>query len=179
MAGEAEGAPVSQEERPGAVFDCMTFLQATASPTGPTAELLQLLDAGRFTLHISEAILLEVRDVLGRPRVRRKNPRLTDERVDELLRHLDLVAVLVTDVPKVSSLPRDPKDEPYLDLALATEARYLVSRDKDLLDLMADPGFRASHPGLTILDPVAFLRLISGQATARPEAAPDDTQDTA
>jgi hypothetical protein len=36
-----------------------------------------------------------------------------------------------------------------LDLALAAGARYLVSRDKDLLDLMSDPDFRRNHLGVT------------------------------
>ena len=39
-------------------------------------------------------------------------------------------------------LERDRKDEPYLDLALSANARYLISRDKDLLDLMQDVQFR-------------------------------------
>ena len=49
---------MSPGERPGVVFDCMLFLQATASRVGPAAELLRHLDAGRFTLYVSEAILV-------------------------------------------------------------------------------------------------------------------------
>ena len=47
-------------------------------------------------------------------------------------------AVVLTEIPKAFTLARDPKDEPYLNLALAAGARYLVTRDKDLLDLMSD-----------------------------------------
>ena len=36
----------------------------------------------------------------------------------------------------------------------------LVTRDKDLLDLADDADFRDRYPKLTILDPVAFIRLI-------------------
>lgn len=167
---------MSRGERPGVVFDCMIFLQATASRSGPAAELFRQLDAGRFTLYVSEAILREVRDVLARPRVRRKNPDLTDERVEALLRHLAAVAVPVADVPRASDLPRDPKDEPYLDLALASGASFLVSRDKDLLDVMSDLTFRADHPGLTILNPASFLRLLSGPTDGGPGRAPDDVE---
>ena len=53
-----------------------------------------------------------------------------------------------------------PKDEPYLDLAVAAGARYLVSRDRDLLDLMNDAQFRQRFPELIVLDPPAFLRAI-------------------
>ena len=61
----------------------------------------------------------------------------------------------------VPDFPRDPKDEPYINLALAANADYLVTRDNDLLDLMNDSDFRQQFPGLTILDPVAFLRVLS------------------
>lgn len=39
---------------------------------------------------------------------------------------------------KQFSYERDPKDEPYVNLALAAGAKYLVTRDKDLLDLMSE-----------------------------------------
>ena len=61
-------------------------------------------------------------------------------------------------VPHVFAYPRDPDDEPYVDLAIATHASFLVSRDNDLLDLMKDEGVRKSYPGITVLGPVAFLQ---------------------
>ena len=64
---------------------------------------------------------------------------------------------LVLHAPHVFSFPRDPDDEPYVDLAIATQSSFLVSRDSDLLDLMKDEASRTAYPGLTILDPVAFL----------------------
>jgi predicted nucleic acid-binding protein len=66
-------------------------------------------------------------------------------------------------------MSRDPKDEPYLNLALATGANHLVTRDKDLLDLMHDETFRAQHPGLQIIDPPALLRdLAQASSIQRP-----------
>lgn len=62
------------------------------------------------------------------------------------------------DVPEVALLARDPKDEPYINLALAAGAAFLVSRDNDLLDLMTDPEFRGRFPGLQIVDPATLLR---------------------
>jgi predicted nucleic acid-binding protein len=65
-------------------------------------------------------------------------------------------------VPHVLDVPRDPDDEPYLDLAAAVEADYLVTRDQDLLSLNTDHSieakqFRQRLPKLSILDPVEFL----------------------
>lgn len=65
----------------GAVFDCMVFLQAIASAKGPAAACLTMLDEGGFVLYASQEVLQEVRDVLTRPLVRRKNSDLTDERI--------------------------------------------------------------------------------------------------
>jgi len=45
-----------------------------------------------------------------------------------------------------------------IDLAIAADARHLVSRDRDLLDLMADPSFLGRYPRLTVTDPVSLLR---------------------
>ena len=59
----------------------------------------------------------------------------------------------------------EPGDAHYINLALAADARLIVSRDKDLLDLM-DPAkpeaaeFQGRYPLLRILNPVAFLREI-------------------
>jgi putative PIN family toxin of toxin-antitoxin system len=113
---------------------------------------------GRLELVVSPEILAEVRDVLTRPRTLRKFPALTIEAVDAFLEDVAALAVTLADVPKVFTLTRDPKDEPYIDLALAAKARYLVSRDNDLLDLMEDESFRRQYPELSIIDPVTLLR---------------------
>jgi predicted nucleic acid-binding protein len=67
---------MSAPERPRVVFDCTIFLQVAARPTGPAAACLRLLDAGACTLFLSPAVVREVADVLSRPAIRRKNPRL-------------------------------------------------------------------------------------------------------
>jgi putative PIN family toxin of toxin-antitoxin system len=156
---------VSAGSQPRAVFDCMVFLQASARPTGPAARLfVDFVERGRLELCISDAILEEVRDVLGRPRIRAKNPAITDDFVAKFFSRIKQVASRLEPVPHVFTLPRDPDDEPYLDLAIAVAAGYLVTRDKDLLDLMLDPLFRAHYPGLTILDPAAMLRILDPSA---------------
>jgi putative PIN family toxin of toxin-antitoxin system len=146
----------------------MLFYQATASLTGPAAELLRRLEAGQFILYVSDEILNEARDVLSRPKLRAKNPRITDETVRETFDLLDRMAQLVPNVPSLFSLPRDPDDEPYLNLAIAADADYLVTWDKDLLDLMQDAGFRAQYPRLTILNPVALLQILTRPSQQQP-----------
>jgi uncharacterized protein len=149
--------------KPSTVFDCMVFLQGAGRPAGPARACFRLVDDDRITLCLSAEILAEVRDVLTRPKTLRKFPLLSPEWVETFLQSAGSKAVVFADVPKAFTLERDPKDEPYLNLAVAAGARYLVSRDKDLLDLMNDPSFRQRCPDLTILEPAAFLQAIADQ----------------
>lgn len=140
----------------------MVFLQGAARPSGPAAACLRLAEDGHVELVISDAILDEIRDVFARPRIRNKFRSLTDATVSEFLDNLNKHASRLSGFPRVCSLPRDPKDEKYLDLAVAAQADVLVTRDKDLLSLM-DPAnsdgdsLRQAHPTLKIVDPVTFL----------------------
>jgi putative PIN family toxin of toxin-antitoxin system len=139
----------------------MVYLQGAARKEGPAGGCLGLFEREEIDLFVSPEILSEVDDVLRRPKLRRKFPALTHEAVNAFLEDLRSRASLILEIPKVFEYPRDPKDEPYLNLAIAAEARYLVSFDNDLLDLMDDPDFRQRFPQLTILDPPAFLRALA------------------
>src|SRR5436309_2714562 len=71
--------------RPRVVFDCMVYFQATVSESGPAATLSRLLDNDALSLFVSDDVLEEVREVLSRPKIRQRNPEITDERVDALI----------------------------------------------------------------------------------------------
>ncbi len=159
--------------RDRAVFDCMVFLQGAMRATGPAAACFGLVDKGVVELYISAELLVEVKDVLARPRLQRRYKALAPANVEKFLAEVESKSILITDVPAVFSYARDPKDELYVNLAVAAGARYLVTWDKDLLDL-ADQGKAAAKefcqrfPGLTILDPPAFLRELSAKARENP-----------
>jgi putative PIN family toxin of toxin-antitoxin system len=145
-----------------AVFDCMVVLQGAARRESAAGACLLLVEMEAIELCLSKEIIAEVQDVLARPRVRQKFPALTDELVGRFLMALERRAVLIPEVPRVFAYQRDPKDEPYINLAIAAGAGYLVSRDTDLLDLGQpsdlDGGrLRRRAPHLRILDPVSFL----------------------
>lgn len=154
---------------PRAVYDSNVLLQAAARPNGPAGRCFALAEAGAVGLVASGETRAEADDVLNRPVIRRKFKTLTDAWVATFLANLDRVAARIDPVPAVVTLARDPKDEKYLNLAVAAGADYLVSRDNDLLDLMtgADPdavAFRTAHPRILILDPVAFLARVAPPA---------------
>jgi putative PIN family toxin of toxin-antitoxin system len=149
----------------GVVFDCPIFLQGIVGVSGPSFACLELLESEVITVYVSPAIISELRDVLTRPKLRRKFELLTDARVEAFFNRLGRYTIFCPEVPHVFDYERDPKDTPYIDLALFVKAKYLVSRDKDLLDLMGEGAaareFQERYPNLTILDPVQFLRLLS------------------
>jgi len=146
-----------------AVFDCVVLLQAAANSKGPAGACLEFVEAGNVTLFLSTAILDEARDVFSRPATRKRFPKLTEEKSERFLLKVASIATLINDVPTATNLPRDPKDEAYLNLAIATQSSFLVTRDRDLLDLRTDEGFQGLYPWLTIIDPQAFAAHIRAE----------------
>jgi predicted nucleic acid-binding protein len=76
------------------------------------------------------------------------------------------LSIPISNVPEEFHYERDPEDEPYINLALVTDARYLVSLDRDLLDLMdttSEEGrdFQRRYPMLRVVKPIALLAEIS------------------
>ncbi len=150
---------------PLVVFDCVIFLQGLIKELGPAVTCIERFEQGRFLLAVSPEILAELRDVLSRSKLRKDFPLLTDEKAARLIELLLLKARLFRNVPRRLELPRDPDDESYLNLAIEAEARFLVTRDRDLLDLMRwdtkeGRDFQSQFRELKILDPVAFLKAI-------------------
>ncbi len=151
------------------VFDCMIYLQAAAKPLGPAAALLELVEESQIELCVSHPTLNELRDVLNRPILRKKFPSLTDELVTAFIKRVHECSVLVDNVPEVFAFERDPKDAKYIDLALASQSKYLVSRDKDLLDLREHGSPLGSLlEGLgthfSIVDPVELLAILRNRS---------------
>jgi predicted nucleic acid-binding protein len=74
----------------------------------------------------------------------------------------------VARVPEVFENPFDRDDSHYVNLALASGARHITSRDRDLLRLMDEelvPGreFRKRFPELRILTPEELLTMFRGR----------------
>jgi uncharacterized protein len=154
-----------KNDRLCAVFDCMIFLQGLVREKGIAVDCLELVENSKIKLFVSKEILAEIADVLTRPKLQERFSLLTKERVERLLEILKQEAVLIKNVPKVFTYPRDPKDEKYINLAIETEADYIVSRDNDLLDLMTDftdeaKEFRQRFRPLRVIEPMELLQII-------------------
>jgi putative PIN family toxin of toxin-antitoxin system len=132
------------------VFDVSTLIGvAIRYDSIPARALRHALQTNQVA--VSEPVLIELLDVLHRPRLARfVDPDLRTALLSQLL-ELGARFMPTTQVTDC----RDPKDDKYLELALAAAAATIVSSDDDLLVL---------HPwrGVRILKPAAYLAEATG-----------------
>lgn len=143
------------------VYDCNVFVQALINTNGPSGACVRHALEKNVSLFVSEPVLGEIREAPLKPTPARLG--VTAERAETLIENLLKVAVVVRFIPERFTYSRDPDDAHYVNLALASDSKLVVSRDKDLLCLMdgarvEGADFQARFPGLRILDPVEFLR---------------------
>lgn len=150
------------DDNTSVVFDCNVFVQAMLNPRGIAAKCWQLVESGAVILFVSETILAEVSDVLQRPGFQKLSANFTPERIQAFLDHISEKAIYLKNVPEEYHFSRDPKDEPYINLAIVARARLIASYDRDLLDLMKDNvagnEFRRRYPMLRIVEPLQLLK---------------------
>lgn len=129
------------------IFDASTLVGAALKEDSvPERALLCAEEQDVFALSV--AVEAEIAEVLGRPKFARVLSPARRERVLGLVRE---TAVWFEPTIKVADC-RDPKDDKYLELALASGAEVIVSSDDDLLLLQPWRGVR-------ILRPIEYLTL--------------------
>ena len=107
-----------------AVLDANVLVSALLTPKGEAAAVLQYLP--KFTLCLSEEILTEAADVLGRDRIRRRYP-LRDADVTGYLARLRQSALLMSPQESLAGTSRDPDDDKFFALAAAAGVDCIVS----------------------------------------------------
>lgn len=147
------------------IFDTVALVQATINEDSAAGRCLTLFEQGKISVAVSRATLVEAQDVLSRPHLRQRYEYITDEVVTDLIQVLSRKGRWERKVRKRFSYPRDPKDEPLLNLAIQVKADYLISRDKDLLDLMDwhkpdGREFQRRFRFLKIVKPEEFLQVM-------------------
>ena len=131
-----------------AIVDTNILIRATIRPQGTVGPVLSELRNDRYLLLYSDALLKELVEVLGRPRLRTKH-QIGDEQIRAVLDLILLRGDLVVPTQKIAAC-RDPDDNAVLEAAVAARADLIVSGDEDLLVL---------HPfeGIPIVGPADFL----------------------
>jgi putative PIN family toxin of toxin-antitoxin system len=97
---------------------------------GTATEVIRRWRGGAFDLIVSEEIVSEYEQVLKRPKFK-----LPEWVVQELLDYIRSEAQWVEPHSIIESVVRDPFDAKFLEAAIAGHADWIVSGDKDLLDL--------------------------------------------
>ena len=134
------------------VLDANVVVSGWLQARGPSARILREAMAGGIRVVLSPAIVSEYRRSLGYPKVRRRlsvPAEVVEAWVDALVLHAEVVPGERA-VPVVAA---DPEDDKYLAAAIEGRASFLVSGDRDLLDL-------GTHEGVRILPPRSFLEVL-------------------
>jgi putative PIN family toxin of toxin-antitoxin system len=131
------------------VIDTNVLLALWIFSDPSVATLRTALDRGMLHPVRSAATDAELREVLARPALFSIPP----DRQAVLLATWETTAALVDAGTPAPFRCRDPLDQKFLELAVAADARWLVTRDKALLKLR-----RKARPlSLSIVTPVAFV----------------------
>jgi putative PIN family toxin of toxin-antitoxin system len=139
---------------PKAVLDTNVVLRGLLNPHSRCGRLIDELTP-LYTLVLSPAIIREILEVLQRPRLRRKHPRLAVLDPAVLLAVFERADVVEPEV--VRAVCRDPDDDVVLACATKAGAEFLVTEDTDLLDL-------GSHEGVQICRPEEFIQRLSRES---------------
>lgn len=134
------------------VLDTNVLLSALLTQGTPPDLLYQAWRRGDFVLVSSAAQIEEVARVLDYSHLRERVNR-TEAAI--LVDGLKTLATLAEYLPDIQ-LSRDADDDKILATALAGQADYLISGDKDLLSL-------AETGGVKIVTPREAIAIISGQ----------------
>jgi putative PIN family toxin of toxin-antitoxin system len=130
------------------VVDTGVLVSGLIRPRGTIGDILHALRDGRFTAIYSTPMMLEVTEVLSRQKIQEKYHIQPDD-IEALINLVRLRGELV--IPKQSiTACRDPKDDKFLEAALAGTADAVVTGDDDLLVL--NP-----FEGVELLRPFEFL----------------------
>ena len=144
------------------VLDTNILLRGLINMRSDAGRVVEACDRRAVVLLLSRAVLAEYRAILTDPRIVTRYPELSEEKVGIALRRLRYVADTFRRVPVKFQYPRDPKDEAFIELAIAGHATHLVTADDDMLSLMLDHGeaarrFRQRAPTLRVVDPKTFI----------------------
>lgn len=126
------------------VLDTNVLVSGLLRSQGNPAQVVALALAGAVQVCHDPRILAEYAEVLARPRFK-----FDPERVREVLAKLELDGVAVEPPDQRLDLP-DPDDEPFLAVALAASADYLVTGN--LIDFPA-----GKRRGCAVVSPAEFV----------------------
>ena len=131
------------------VLDTNTLISALLF-SGTASRLVPLWQSRRLTVLVSKEILEEYLRVLAYPKFRLSHREIRALVEEELLPFVETIRVR----RRLSVVRRDPEDNKFLECAVASRAKYLLTGDRDLRELDA-------YQGITILTVGEFLERVN------------------
>jgi putative PIN family toxin of toxin-antitoxin system len=134
------------------VLDTVVFVRALINPKGRWGRLL-FGHADKYVIVLSPEIVKEILEVINRPELHRRFPEMAE------LPRLDLVLSKLEEADVVEPLERlevcrDPQDNKFFECAVAARADYIVSEDRDILDV-------GEYRGIRMVSATEFLEILS------------------
>lgn len=132
------------------VFDTVIFVRGLINPHSKWGRLL-FFESSSYLLFLSPPVVKEIVEVLNRPELttKFKNLKSMDMKVVlDILSNADIIEIEPTE-----QITRDIKDDKFLITATTAEAHYVVSEDKDLLDVK-------EYKGIKIITAEDFLDIL-------------------
>ncbi len=112
------------------IVDANVMVSALRSSKGASHQLVREMLNGGVDFALSPAVALEYEDVLKRPGILGKAPWLSESKIDIVLDAVFSKAELVSPWFHFRPFLADPKDDIYIECALAGGATLIVSNDR-------------------------------------------------
>jgi putative PIN family toxin of toxin-antitoxin system len=130
------------------VADANVLLSALRSTKGASHAVLRAMLTGDVSFAISSHVVLEYESVLKRSGILGETPWIRPDQIDGILDALCARGKLVEPWFQFRPFLDDPKDDRYIDCALAGDASVILSRDRHFRHpAVAAFGLRVLSPG--------------------------------
>lgn len=129
------------------IFDTNVLVSAAIADRNPEAVILFVVGNSEIEWVVSAEILTEYKEVLSRRRLK-----LTPDQKQRWFTLLDEITLLI-DVNIDVDFPRDQKDAKFLACAIAADANFLITGDRDFSDVQ-------TSGNTTIISVSLFKRLV-------------------
>jgi len=133
----------------------ISYLLDRNDRSGTIVQIFESISSGRYQLVRSDRLIAEIRNsVKQKPKLRN---RISNEDLDDLISLIEEVSIPSYRDPAASAFQilRDRKDNYLLEMANDADADFLVSGDRDLLDIrdqLARPRIVTAREFLELLD---------------------------
>jgi len=144
------------------ILDTNIVVRAFINLESPSGQILRACERRQILPILSGEVLAEYRAILRRPLLLKRYAELEKPEVGVSVERLIYISDFYRRVGVRFPFPRDPKDAPFLELAIAGRATHLITTDHDLLALAGGRDetakrFRKRAPGISLQRPETFI----------------------